>query len=220
MRADVTAAPADRAKLKAAWRENEHIIQTLLTAERSGPTKQKLDAALAKGTDLLTALELPADRAAAATDVNNKSNEPHDVEMLVRVCGLNVSVSELYKPDDKPQLDPVVKLRTQVAELKQHRSIARFSSFAPTIDDSIAKLEKVEVDLNRSQLDGSELAQIPVAVFEQIEGIMNVTVIQLALLANESMTESLLKEAELDEAREWRDLKLAHHGSREAAAGS
>ncbi|KAH8620134.1 putative Paraflagellar rod protein [Trypanosoma vivax] len=103
----------------------------------------------------------------------------------MRVCGLELSVRELYKPEDKPQFMEIVALKKTLNELKQHHNKTRTVSFTGTIDNAIAKLEKIEDELRRSQLDASEMAQVPVAMLKNVEDCMNVTVVQTALLGNE-----------------------------------
>ncbi|KAH8614565.1 hypothetical protein ERJ75_000674200 [Trypanosoma vivax] len=79
----------------------------------------------------------------------------------------------------------IVALKKTLNELKQHHNKTRTVSFTGTIDNAIAKLEKIEDELRRSQLDASEMAQVPVAMLKNVEDCMNVTVVQTALLGNE-----------------------------------
>ncbi|KAH8614620.1 hypothetical protein ERJ75_000669100 [Trypanosoma vivax] len=78
----------------------------------------------------------------------------------MRVCGLELSVRELYKPEDKPQFMEIVALKKTLNELKQHHN-RRARCRHGTIDNAIAKLEKIEDELRRSQLDASEWHRSP-----------------------------------------------------------
>jgi hypothetical protein len=116
-------------------------------------------------------------------------------------------VRELYKPEDKPQFMDVVALKKNLQELKQHRNKTRIVSFTGTIDQGLAKLEKVEEELRRSQLDATELAQVPVAILKNLEECMNVTVVQSALMGNEEQIRQQL--ASIDKAKDIRNVALS-----------
>jgi hypothetical protein len=64
------------------------------------------------------------------------------------------------------------------------------------IDNSINKVEKVEEELRRSQLDATQLAQVPVSTLKQVEDIMNVTNIQTALSSTEEQIKTVLAQIE------------------------
>ena len=159
-------------KLKTACLENEEFIQELHVSDWSENQRQKLCGAHEKAHELLTSVE-----------VGTKWNltEAYDLAKLMRVCGLEMSQRELYKPEDKPQFMDVIGLRKQLAELKNNRNKTRIVSFTGVIDNAITKVEKVEEELRRSQLDATQLAQVPATTLKQMEDIMNVTQIQAAL---------------------------------------
>eukprot|EP00743_Colponemidia_sp_Colp-15_P007171 GILK01007740.1.p1 GENE.GILK01007740.1~~GILK01007740.1.p1 ORF type:complete len:523 (-),score=109.01 GILK01007740.1:38-1606(-) len=142
-------------------------------------------------------------------EVGTKWNltESYDLAKLMRVCGLEMSQRELYKPEDKPQFMEVVGLKKTLNELKQHRNKTRIVSFTATIDNGLAKLEKVEDELRRSQLDATEMAQVPVAVLKNLEECMNVTVVQSALMGNEEQIKAQL--ALIEKAKEIRDVAMS-----------
>jgi len=71
-----------------------------------------------------------------------------------------MSQRELYKPEDKPQFMDVIGVKKILQDLKQNRNKTRVVSFTQMIDNSIAKVEKVEEELRRSQLDATQLAQV------------------------------------------------------------
>jgi len=71
----------------------------------------------------------------------------------------------------------------------------------------LSKLEKVEDELRRSQLDATELAQVPVSVLKALEDCMNVTVVQTALMGNEEQINQQL--AAIEKAKEIRNVALA-----------
>lgn len=125
----------------------------------------------------------------------------------MRVCGLEMSVRELYKPEDKPQYMEVVALKKTLNELKQHPNKTRTVSFTGTIDNGIVKLEKAEEELRRSQLDASEMARVPVPVLKGLEDCMNVTVVQNALQGNEEQIKAQL--AAIEKAKQIRDVAIA-----------
>lgn len=185
-------------KLKTACLENEEFITDLHVSDWSETQKQKLQAAHEKGAELLQSVE-------SGTKWNLTA--AYDIQKLMRVCGLEMSVRELYKPEDKPQFMEVVGLKKTLNELKQHRNKTRIVSFTATIDSGLAKLEKVEDELRRSQLDATEMAQVPVAVLKNLEECMNVTVVQSALMGNEEQIKAQL--ALIEKAKEIRNVAMA-----------
>jgi hypothetical protein len=178
-------------KLKTACLENEEHIQDLHVSDWSENQKQKLHQAHEKAAELLGSVE-------SGTKWNLTA--AYDIQKLMRVCGLEMSVRELYKPEDKPQFMEIVGLKKTLNELKQHRNKTRIVSFTGTIDQGLAKLEKVEEELRRSQLDATELAQVPVAILKNLEECMNVTVVQSALMGNEEQIRQQL--ASIDKAKD------------------
>jgi len=185
-------------KLKTACLENEEYIQDLHVSDWSETQKQKLQGAHEKAAELVGAVE-------SGTKWNLTA--AYDIQKLMRVCGLEMSVRELYKPEDKPQFMDVVALKKNLQELKQHRNKTRIVSFTGTIDQGLAKLEKVEEELRRSQLDATELAQVPVAILKNLEECMNVTVVQSALMGNEEQIRQQL--ASIDKAKDIRNVALS-----------
>ncbi|PWU91772.1 Paraflagellar rod protein 2 [Trypanosoma cruzi] len=185
-------------KLKTSCLSNEEFIQDLHVSDWSETQKQKLLAAHEKAQELLSSVE-------GGTKWN--LTEAYDIKKLMRVCGLQLSVRELYKPEDKPHFMEVVALKKTLNELKQHHNKTRTVSFTGTIDNAIAKLEKIEDELRRSQLDASEMAQVPVAVLKNLEECMNVTVVQTALLGNEEQIKAQL--AAIEKAKEIRNVAIA-----------
>lgn len=89
-------------------------------SEWSESQKQKLAAAHEKGHELLAAVE-------SGTKWN--LTQAYDIQKLMRVCGLEMSVRELYKPEDKPQFMDIIALKKTLQELKQHRNKTRIVSF-------------------------------------------------------------------------------------------
>ena len=174
-------------KLKTACLENEELIQELHVSDWSESQRQKLRAAHDKAQELLTAVE-----------VGTKWNltEAYDLAKLMRVCGLEMSQRELYKPEDKPQFMDIIALKKLLQELKQNRNKNRIVSFTGMIDNSIAKVEKVEEELRRSQLDAAQLAQVPQRTLKQVEDIMNVTQIQTALSSTDEQIRTQLQQLE------------------------
>jgi hypothetical protein len=185
-------------KLKTSCLSNEEFIQDLHVSDWSETQKQKLQAAHEKASELLASVE-------SGTKWNLTA--AYDIQKLMRVCGLEMSVRELYKPEDKPQFMEIVGLKKTLNELKQHRNKTRIVSFTGTIDNGLTKLEKVEDELRRSQLDATELAQVPVAVLKNLEECMNVTVIQSALMGNEEQVKAQL--AAIEKAKEIRNVAIA-----------
>lgn len=170
-------------KLKTACLSNEEFIQDLHVSDWSETQKQKLAAAHEKAQELLGSVE---------SGTKWALTEAYDIQRLMRVCGLEMSVRELYKPEDKPQYMEVVALKKTLNELKQHPNKTRTVSFTGTIDNGIVKLEKAEEELRRSQLDASEMARVPVPVLKGLEDCMNVTVVQNALQGNEEQIKAQL----------------------------
>ena len=185
-------------KLKTACLENEEYVQELHVSDWSENQKQKLGSAHEKGCQLLSAVE-------GGTKWNLTA--AYDIQKLMRVCGLEMSVRELYKPEDKPQFMDILSLKRVLQDMKQHRNKTRIVSFTGTIDNGLSKLEKVEEELRRSQLDATELAQVPVSVLKNLEDCMNVTVIQTALLGNEEQIRQQL--ASIEKCKEIRNVALA-----------
>jgi hypothetical protein len=112
-------------KLKTSCLENEEYIQDLHVSDWSENQKQKLQGAHEKAAELLSSVE-------SGTKWNLTA--AYDIHKLMRVCGLEMSVRELYKPEDKPQYQEVVGLKKTLLELKQHRNKTRIVSFTGTID--------------------------------------------------------------------------------------
>eukprot|EP00992_Anisonema_acinus_P001748 TRINITY_DN10538_c3_g1_i12.p1 TRINITY_DN10538_c3_g1~~TRINITY_DN10538_c3_g1_i12.p1 ORF type:complete len:492 (+),score=125.48 TRINITY_DN10538_c3_g1_i12:63-1538(+) len=185
-------------KLKTACLENEEYIQELHVTDWSENQKQKLAAAHEKAHELLAAVE-------AGTKWN--LTQAYDIQKLMRVCGLEMSVRELYKPEDKPQFMDIIALKKTLQELKQHRNKTRIVSFTGTIDNGLSKLEKVEEELRRSQLDATELAQVPVNVLKNLEDCMNVQNVQAALVGNEEQINQQL--ASIEKCKEIRNIALS-----------
>jgi len=185
-------------KLKTACLENEEFVQELHVSEWSETQKQKLAAAHEKAHELLAAVE-------AGTKWN--LTQAYDIQKLMRVCGLEMSVRELYKPEDKPQFMDIIALKKTLQELKQHRNKTRIVSFTGTIDNGLSKLEKVEEELRRSQLDATELAQVPVNVLKNLEDCMNVQNVQAALVGNEEQINQQLMS--IEKCKEIRNIALS-----------
>jgi len=185
-------------KLKTGCLENEEYIQDLHVSDWSETQKQKLQSAHEKSSELLSSVE---------SGTKWTLTSAYDIQKLMRVCGLEMSVRELYKPEDKPQFMDVLSLKRTLQELKQHRNKTRIVSFTGTIDNGLGKLEKVEDELRRSQLDATELAQVPVAVLKNLEECMNVTVIQNALLSNEEQIKK--QPAATEKAKEIRNVAIS-----------
>eukprot|EP00995_Heteronema_vittatum_P008314 NODE_34_length_2437_cov_645.522613_g29_i0.p1 GENE.NODE_34_length_2437_cov_645.522613_g29_i0~~NODE_34_length_2437_cov_645.522613_g29_i0.p1 ORF type:complete len:598 (+),score=308.93 NODE_34_length_2437_cov_645.522613_g29_i0:55-1794(+) len=185
-------------KLKTACLENEEYIQEMHVTDWSENQKQKISGAHEKGHELLAAVE-------AGTKWN--LTQAYDIQKLMRVCGLEMSVRELYKPEDKPQFMDIIALKKTLQELKQHRNKTRIVSFTGTIDNGLSKLEKVEEELRRSQLDATELAQVPVNVLKNLEDCMNVQNVQAALVGNEEQINQQL--ASIEKCKEIRNIALS-----------
>jgi hypothetical protein len=174
-------------KLKTGCLENEELIQELHVSDWSETQRQKLRSAHEKAQELVVAVE-----------VGTKWNltEAYDLAKLMRVCGLEMSQRELYRPEDKAQFMDVIGVKKVLQDLKQNRNKTRIVSFTQMIDNSIAKVEKVEEELRRSQLDATQLAQVPTRTLKQIEDIMNVTQIQNALASTDDQIKTQLAQLE------------------------
>eukprot|EP00992_Anisonema_acinus_P001793 TRINITY_DN10545_c0_g1_i3.p1 TRINITY_DN10545_c0_g1~~TRINITY_DN10545_c0_g1_i3.p1 ORF type:complete len:602 (+),score=186.22 TRINITY_DN10545_c0_g1_i3:61-1866(+) len=174
-------------KLKTACLENEEYIQELHVSDWSENQKAKLAAAHEKAAELLSAVE-----------IGTKWNltQAYDLPKLMRVCGLEMGQRELYKPEDKPQFMDIIGLKKTLQELKQNKNKTRIVSFTAVIDSAIAKTEKIEEELRRSQLDATQLAQVPVVTLKQVEDIMNVTNVQTALSNTEDQIKVILNQIE------------------------
>ena len=90
----------------------------------------------------------------------------------------------------------IIGLKKTLQELKQNRNKTRIVSFTGMIDNAINKVEKVEEELRRSQLDATQLAQVPVSTLKQTEDIMNVTNVQTALSSTEEQIKTVLGQIE------------------------
>uniref|UniRef100_A0A7S1LAW1 Paraflagellar rod protein n=1 Tax=Neobodo designis TaxID=312471 RepID=A0A7S1LAW1_NEODS len=192
-------------KLKTACLENEELIQELHVSDWSENQRQKLRGAHDKANELLVSVE-----------VGTRWNltEAYDLAKLMRVCGLEMSQRELYKPEDKAQFMDIISVKKVLQDLKQNRNKTRVVSFTQMIDNSIAKVEKVEEELRRSQLDASQLAQVPSRTLKQIEDIMNVTLIQSALASTDDQIKTQL--AQLEKTNEIQNTAM-HDGEMQVA---
>lgn len=185
-------------KLKTACLENEEYIQELHVSDWSENQKQKLGAAHEKASELLLSVE---------TGTKWNLTQAYDLAKLMRVCGLEMSQRELYKPEDKPQFMDIIGLKKTLQELKQNRNKTRIVSFTGMLDNAINKVEKVEEELRRSQLDATQLAQVPVSTLKQAEDIMNVTNVQTALASTEEHIKTVL--AQIDKTNEIQNVALS-----------
>ena len=192
-------------KLKTGCLENEELIQELHVSDWSETQRQKLRGTHDKAHELLTQVE-----------VGTKWNltEAYDLAKLMRVCGLEMSQRELYKPEDKAQFMDVIGVKKVLQDLKQNRNKTRVVSFTQMIDNSIAKVEKVEEELRRSQLDATQLAQVPSKTLKQIEDIMNVTQIEAALASTDDQIKTQL--AQLEKVNEIQNVAM-HDGEMQVA---
>jgi hypothetical protein len=192
-------------KLKTGCLENEELIQELHVSDWSETQRQKLRGAHEKAQELLVAVE-----------VGTKWNltEAYDLAKLMRVCGLEMSQRELYRPEDKAQFMDIIGVKKVLQDLKQNRNKTRIVSFTQMIDNSIAKVEKVEEELRRSQLDATQLAQVPTRTLKQIEDIMNVTQIQNALASTDDQIKTQI--AQLEKTNEIQNVAM-HDGEMQVA---
>ncbi|PWU90671.1 Paraflagellar rod protein 2 [Trypanosoma cruzi] len=184
-------------KLKTACLENEELIQELHVSDWSETQRQKLRGAHLKAEELV-----------ASVDVGTKWNltEAYDLAKLMRVCGLEMSQRELYRPEDKAQFMDIIGVKKVLQDLKQNRNKTRVVSFTQMIDNAIAKMEKVEEELRRSQLDATQLAQVPTRTLKQIEDIMNATQIQNALASTDDQIKTQL--AQLEKTNEIQNVAM------------
>jgi len=185
-------------QLKTSCLENEEMIQELHVSDWSEQQREKLGAAHEKGAELLTNVE-------SGTRWNLTT--AYDFSKLQRVCGLEMSVKDLFQPEDKPQFMDVIALKQNLQELKNHRNKTRLVSFTGTIDNALSKLEKVEEELRKSQLDATDLAQVPVAVLKNLEDCMNVQNVQAALMGNEEQINAQM--ASIEKCKEIRDISIS-----------
>ncbi len=192
-------------KLKTGCLENEELIQELHVSDWSETQRQKLRGAHEKAQELLVAVE-----------VGTKWNltEAYDLAKLMRVCGLEMSQRELYRPEDKAQFMDIIGVKKTLQDLKQNRNKTRIVSFTQMIDNSIAKVEKVEEELRRSQIDATQLAQVPTRTLKQIEDIMNVTQIQNALASTDDQIKTQI--AQLEKTNEIQNVAM-HDGEMQVA---
>ncbi|RHW73619.1 Paraflagellar rod protein 2-5 [Trypanosoma brucei equiperdum] len=192
-------------KLKTACLENEELVQELHVSDWSETQRQKLRGAHLKAEELV-----------AAVDVGTKWNltEVYDLAKLMRVCGLEMSQRELYRPEDKAQFMDIIAMKKVLQDLRQNRNKTRVVSFTQMIDNAIAKVEKVEEELRRSQLDATQLAQVPTQTLKQVEDIMNVTQIQNALASTDDQIKTQL--AQLEKTNEIQNVAM-HDGEMQVA---
>ncbi|KAH9598905.1 Paraflagellar rod [Trypanosoma melophagium] len=192
-------------KLKTACLENEEVVQELHVSDWSETQRQKLRGAHLKAEELI-----------AAVDVGTKWNltEAYDLAKLMRVCGLEMSQRELYRPEDKAQFMDIIGVKKVLQDLKQNRNKTRVVSFTQMIDNAIAKMEKVEEELRRSQLDATQLAQVPTRMLKQVEDIMNATQIQNALASTDDQIKTQL--AQLEKTNEIQNVAM-HDGEMQVA---
>ena len=110
----------------------------------------------------------------------------------------------------------VIGLKKTLQELKQNRNKTRIVSFTGMIDNCIAKVEKTEEELRRSQLDATQLAQVPVTTLKQVEDIMNVTNAQTALSSTEEQIKTVL--AQIEKTNEIQNVAMSD-GEMQVAEG-
>eukprot|EP00796_Vickermania_ingenoplastis_P000460 gene460-242_t len=181
-------------KLKTGCLENEELIQELHISDWSETQRQKLRGAHDKAQELL-----------AAVEVGTKWNlmEAYDLAKLMPV-----------PPEDKPQFMDVIAMKKVLQDQRQNRNKTRVVSFTQLIDNSIAKVEKVEEELRRSQLDATQLAQVPTRTLKMMEDIMNATQIQNALASTDDQMKVQL--AQLEKTNEIQNVAM-HDGEMQVA---
>ncbi|TPP52818.1 Paraflagellar rod family protein [Leishmania donovani] len=185
-------------KLKTACLENEELVQELHISDWSETQRQKLRGAHEKGEELL-----------ASVEVGTKWNlmEAYDLAKLMRPAGA-------VPPEDKPQFMDIIGVKKVLQDLRQNRNKTRVVSFTQLIDNSIAKMEKVEEELRRSQLDATQLAQVPTRTVKMMEDIMNATQIQNALASTDDQMQTQL--AQLEKTNEIQNVAM-HDGEMQVA---
>eukprot|EP01002_Notosolenus_urceolatus_P002696 NODE_170_length_2575_cov_172.680523_g127_i0.p2 GENE.NODE_170_length_2575_cov_172.680523_g127_i0~~NODE_170_length_2575_cov_172.680523_g127_i0.p2 ORF type:complete len:614 (+),score=311.90 NODE_170_length_2575_cov_172.680523_g127_i0:76-1842(+) len=174
-------------RLKTACLENEEFIQELHVSDWSENQKQKLNSAHEKGAELLNAVE---------TGTRWNLMQTYDLPKLMRVCGLEMTQRELYQPEDKPQFMDIVGIKKTLQEFKQNRNKTRVVSFTGMLDNCMSRIERIEDELRRSQLDATQLAAVPQATLKNLEDTMNVTNISAALSATEDAIKTTLGQIE------------------------
>eukprot|EP01006_Ploeotia_vitrea_P043023 TRINITY_DN66677_c2_g5_i1.p1 TRINITY_DN66677_c2_g5~~TRINITY_DN66677_c2_g5_i1.p1 ORF type:complete len:703 (-),score=99.71 TRINITY_DN66677_c2_g5_i1:2-2110(-) len=185
-------------KLKRTCLENEEYIQELLVSDWSRQQQVKLFEAHEKAHELLAAVE---------TGTKWKPTESLSPQRLIKLLGLVLQVKDLSKPEDRPRLEDLRALRARLLELKQHPNKARIVSFTGTIDNAIARVERLEDELRRTQIDATELAEIPVQVISSTEDIFNVQPSAPNLQAHEEEINKLL--AKIEKVKEIRNVAIA-----------
>eukprot|EP00796_Vickermania_ingenoplastis_P000518 gene519-286_t len=185
-------------KLKTGCLENEELIQELHISDWSETQRQKLRGAHDKAQELL-----------AAVEVGTKWNlmEAYDLAKLMRPA-------RAVPPEDKPQFMDVIAMKKVLQDQRQNRNKTRVVSFTQLIDNSIAKVEKVEEELRRSQLDATQLAQVPTRTLKMMEDIMNATQIQNALASTDDQMKVQL--AQLEKTNEIQNVAM-HDGEMQVA---
>eukprot|EP01006_Ploeotia_vitrea_P053658 TRINITY_DN67805_c9_g3_i1.p1 TRINITY_DN67805_c9_g3~~TRINITY_DN67805_c9_g3_i1.p1 ORF type:complete len:615 (+),score=82.91 TRINITY_DN67805_c9_g3_i1:72-1916(+) len=171
-------------QLKTICLENEEYVQELHVTDHSQTQKAKLDAAHEKAFKFIQQVE-------AGTRWNLM--QAYDLPKLLRFCGLNLNPKELFSPTDQPQFMDIVALKKTLQELKQHRNKNKVVSMSDMIDKFIARLDDCEQQLRHSQLDATEIANVPAEALKAMEDCMNVSGATMAMASNDERIKHQLK---------------------------
>eukprot|EP01013_Petalomonas_cantuscygni_P025248 TRINITY_DN47139_c0_g1_i1.p1 TRINITY_DN47139_c0_g1~~TRINITY_DN47139_c0_g1_i1.p1 ORF type:complete len:610 (-),score=205.93 TRINITY_DN47139_c0_g1_i1:619-2448(-) len=185
-------------RLKTTCLENEERIQELHISDWSEKQRIKLQEAHEKSAQLLAGVE---------TGTRWHLTTTYDFSTLQRICGLEMTIRELFSPDDKPELTDVLALKRTLQNLKSHHNKARLVAFTGVIDSSLNKLAQVEEELRKSQFDATELAQVPLTVLKNLEDCMNVQNVQAALTSNEEQIQQQM--TAIEKCKDIRDMAIA-----------
>eukprot|EP01004_Peranema_trichophorum_P009956 NODE_870_length_2288_cov_107.894688_g743_i0.p1 GENE.NODE_870_length_2288_cov_107.894688_g743_i0~~NODE_870_length_2288_cov_107.894688_g743_i0.p1 ORF type:complete len:717 (-),score=152.64 NODE_870_length_2288_cov_107.894688_g743_i0:75-2225(-) len=157
-------------------------------------------------SDLLSSLE-------SGTNWNLSSK--YNVQQLIKDAGLKLQPQELYRPDMQPKYFDIIQQEENLRKLRtDHSNKEIYNVYKTAIDNGERRLDRVEKEIKKSQLDATDMSRLPDTLFISLDHILATPTIQMQLLDSEEKLEHLL--FKLDETKESRAQAL-HDGEMQLA---
>eukprot|EP01012_Entosiphon_sulcatum_P007438 TRINITY_DN1377_c0_g1_i1.p1 TRINITY_DN1377_c0_g1~~TRINITY_DN1377_c0_g1_i1.p1 ORF type:complete len:604 (-),score=141.61 TRINITY_DN1377_c0_g1_i1:60-1871(-) len=154
-------------KLKKACLDNEEHINQLHSGEYTDSVHYQLMKAHKKADELLASLE-------AGLKWNLTTS--YDTTKLMRQCGLELSVQELYRADASPNYFDLVPLKKESNAMRktstkavENRPLLEQARFVSALQQACEAIDQVEAWIKASQLDATAIAHIPDTILPKIK---------------------------------------------------
>lgn len=153
-------------KLKQACLEHEDFIRELHDSTWSKAQSLKLQDAHSKAHELLGAVE---------SGTKWISTDSISVQRLMRLCGLKLHPQDMYKPDQRPRDEGIAHLKSRMTDLQSVSNRSRYLNMTGSIENCIAKLDRVQQGATKTQINFDELMQIPLQAIQISEEVLGLT---------------------------------------------